>query len=310
MKLCAFFHKRQFKRKAPADSTDYTKPLPENSLPASWVNDFLMPPFRDAAGPQDEAAQMAETLENIVQQMADDGGAPGGQEGQLADLNAGNYWCPPGAYWGQSEECWPEIRDMTSAMGLCPEQNSQLGTPSPLSLWPPSFDPHRQLSEILSPVKFLHDSSSDAVRLSAPSRAPAKVIRFDREGSPRRPSDGDVVADDSSTSAGEDFLAATGSRVAQVASRSRATSGAIGSATGAVPTHSDGTAGSSSASSSPWMVSHGEPQKLEPSWGNFSSAFDGYFGMLSVPGALNSTSSLDPTEPLVLPVPPLAPLVV
>lgn len=54
MKLCAFFHRRAERRKPPADSTDYSMPLPEESLPKDWVSDFLSPPFRDATSPGTE----------------------------------------------------------------------------------------------------------------------------------------------------------------------------------------------------------------------------------------------------------------
>jgi len=50
-RLCAFFHRRSERRKPPPDSTDYNVPLAEEALPEAWVNDFLSPPFRDAAPP-------------------------------------------------------------------------------------------------------------------------------------------------------------------------------------------------------------------------------------------------------------------
>jgi len=49
-RLCAFFHRRAERRKPPADSTDCSIPLREEALPGAWVADFLLPPFRDAAG--------------------------------------------------------------------------------------------------------------------------------------------------------------------------------------------------------------------------------------------------------------------
>eukprot|EP00448_Togula_jolla_P004262 CAMPEP_0170608400 /NCGR_PEP_ID=MMETSP0224-20130122/21564_1 /TAXON_ID=285029 /ORGANISM="Togula jolla, Strain CCCM 725" /LENGTH=592 /DNA_ID=CAMNT_0010933623 /DNA_START=18 /DNA_END=1796 /DNA_ORIENTATION=+ len=50
-KLCAFFHRRAERRKPPPDATNYSVPLKEDVLPEAWVNDFLAPPFRDAASP-------------------------------------------------------------------------------------------------------------------------------------------------------------------------------------------------------------------------------------------------------------------
>eukprot|EP00971_Amphidinium_carterae_P288841 5735346-Amphidinium_carterae.2 len=47
--LCAFFHRRAERRRAPTDPTDYALPLSEENLPEQWVADFLAPPFRDAS---------------------------------------------------------------------------------------------------------------------------------------------------------------------------------------------------------------------------------------------------------------------
>lgn len=47
--LCAFFHKRAERRRPPADTTHYNKPLPNDALPEAWVADFTNPPFQDTA---------------------------------------------------------------------------------------------------------------------------------------------------------------------------------------------------------------------------------------------------------------------
>lgn len=43
--LCAFWHSRAERRKAPPDDVDYSKPLPAEALPSEWVAEFTQLPF-------------------------------------------------------------------------------------------------------------------------------------------------------------------------------------------------------------------------------------------------------------------------
>jgi hypothetical protein len=109
MKLCAFFHERKMRRKPPPDSTKYGDPLCEEALPADWVTDFLMPPFRDA--------DAQETVQMELGAM-DEGTAALVTAGRSEDV-ANQYWCDPGAYWNPSA-CGDDIMAVENLYaGMC-----------------------------------------------------------------------------------------------------------------------------------------------------------------------------------------------
>jgi hypothetical protein len=278
VKLCAFFHKRNERRKAPPDNTNYNLPLKEDDLDPTWVNDFLMPPFRDAA-PQGSAPDDPDAMHLGLGQLDED-----------AD-ERNQYWCPPSAYWNPNSGFSGEMSDITSAMiGMCPDMvepdmSHQDNRHSGLGI---SGSPY--------PASQADVSNHDPAAWR-PSPLPPALLGEDKNDSPRNSDEGDA-ADDASTSAGGDFLAAAGSLLSQAASRSAAGVGTIGAGTT-----------SSSANSSPWMI----PSSQEPSWGPFGGAFDGYRGLLSTPidvknesplalsiGTLHSSSKWDPNEPAMI----------
>jgi len=238
----------------------------EENLPQIWVNDFLIPPFRDAA-PQ--------------------GAAPGGADDtmQMEDGSFDPYAQEAGAYWDPTVGCSEEVMlAMASALGICPDaaepdelqygracghrvaHTDELGYPA--SLLPPGVSRYDEQS-----LRWL----------SSPS--PCKL------SSPRTHSDDGDTTDDASTSAGGTFLAAAGTLLSQAASRSTAgairTTGAIGSGAGASTT-------ASSANSSPWMI----PSKQEPTWGPFAGGFMGV--PVDAPAGLFNASAFHPMEPAIL----------
>jgi len=262
-KLCAFFHGRKERRKAPNDNTDYNPPMPEENLPSTWVTNFLMPPFRDAAPQNAAPGGAADAMQMELELMEEDAGiaVPGSHEDA-----ASQYWCSPGAYWDLNAAYTDEMQLLPSAMDMCQQDgqySGQLHMPGLLD----------------SP-----NADSDVWSLSM---SPMKLEK-DKNGSPRINGDESDTADDTSTSAGGDFvMLPVGSRLLAAASRPKA--GLIGTA-GAIGTPpantSASTGGSSSASSSPWMV----PSSQEPSWGPFGGTgiFDGFH--CSGPLELSSSS--------------------
>jgi hypothetical protein len=284
-KLCAFFHRRQERRKCPADNTDYNSPLKEEDLPAEWVADFLMPPFRDAA-PQDSDPNAEDTLLMDLGRL-DDGDPTllGHSEGYGSqpmqdettewpaafNLYTGGYWDPQGS-------CPDDLLHMGQFAGMCLPADEQSTA-------------HPGVAR-LSPVKLIPDGAkydSDAWRLPLPSSM--KILDGDADGSPRTPSRGS----ESSTSAGGELLGSSERLVNSEQKTSRRSTRAIGAA-GVVGGAGGSAGGSSSASSSPWMI----PSNKEPSWGPFGGPFDGYPGLLMGAALTNSSPIWDPSEPAIV----------
>lgn len=59
-RLCAFFHTRQERRRAPPDEVDYTQPLENEALPSDWIQEFLSPPFLPEVQYNDGGGQQGE----------------------------------------------------------------------------------------------------------------------------------------------------------------------------------------------------------------------------------------------------------
>jgi len=83
--LCAFFHKRPERRKVPQDNMDYSVPLKEDEMPQDWITDFLIPPFRDAAGD-------AKGMQNEDQQLGLDDTDDSAQQVAHVQAEVDAYW--------------------------------------------------------------------------------------------------------------------------------------------------------------------------------------------------------------------------
>jgi hypothetical protein len=205
--------------------------LKEEALPTEWVNDYLMPPFRDAA-PQDAA--------------------PGGPDDtlQMDEGVAGNFWC--GDFWDASS---------MSKDGLQLDALHDILNGEQFCL--PGIEQQRLAG--LSPLKVPGPAACavDTWRLPTPSLPPTK-LDVDGDCTPRTQS-GDNEADDSSTSAGEDLL---GTR-ASAETISRWKTGTIGMKSAGIVGGGGSAGGSSSASSSPWMIPSNQEPSWGPFGGAF-----------------------------------------